>query len=283
MTVKNVNRLAVPGATLHYEVTGSGPVLLLIAGGGTDAAGYDGVVPQLAAEYTVVTYDPRGNSRSRLDGEPVDERVDVAAEDALAILDAVAGHDSAYVFGSSSGAITGLELLIRHPDRIRLLVAHEPPAIGLLPDATGARAFFQEVYDTYQRDGRRAADEVFYAGIGIGDDDDDEQLPPLEELPPEFREVMERIDANGDKFYAHHLLPFTNYIPDVAALVELEDKLVPAVGSESSKVLPAEPILALSERVGWDVVAFPGGHAGYTDHSFEFATLLLKVLGGGLR
>lgn len=134
MTAKTINRVTVPGATLHYEVTGDGPVLLLISGGGTDAAVYDGVVPQLAAQYTVVTYDPRGNSRSPLAGEPVDERIDVAAEDALAVLDAVASGDSAYVFGSSSGAITGLELLIRHPNRIRLLVAHEPPAAELLPD-----------------------------------------------------------------------------------------------------------------------------------------------------
>lgn len=190
MTVKTINRLAVPGGTLLYEVSGDGPVLLMISGGGTDAAVYDGVVPQLAAQYTVVTYEPRGNS------------LDVAAEDARAILDAVAGDDSAYVFGSSSGAITGLELLIRHPERIRLLIAHEPPAVEL----------------------------------------------------------------------------------DVAALVALEDKLIPAVGSEPSEVLAVEPILALSDRVGWKVVAFPGGHGGYAERPYEFATLLLKVLAnGGLR
>jgi pimeloyl-ACP methyl ester carboxylesterase len=280
MAVKTVGRVAVPGAALYYELTGSGPVLLLIAGGGTDAAVFDGIVPQLAAQYTVVTYDPRGNSRSPYDSEPVDERVDLAAEDALAVLDAVAGDESAYVFGSSSGAITAMELLIRHPDRIRLLIAHEPPAIELLPDATEARAFFRSVYDTYQRDGRQAADRLFFGGIGL---EEDEQLPPSEELPPEFREVAERMDANSEIFYAHKLLPFTSYLPDVGALVALEDKFVPAVGSESSKVLPAEPILALSERVGWDVIAFPGGHGGYASDPFEFATLLQRVLAGGLR
>jgi pimeloyl-ACP methyl ester carboxylesterase len=280
MTVKTVGRVAVPGAALYYETTGSGPVLLLIAGGGTDAAVFDGIVPQLAAEYTVVAYDPRGNSRSPYDGEPVDERVDVAAEDALAVLDAVAGAESAYVFGSSSGAITAMELLIRHPDRIRLLIAHEPPAVELLPDATSARAFFRSVYDTYRRDGRQAADKLFFGGIGV---DEDDAMPPIEDLPPEFREVAERMDANSEIFYAHKLLPFTSWVPDVAALVEQEDKFVPAVGSESSKVLPAEPILALAERVGWAVVAFPGGHGGYASDPFEFATLLQRVLTGALR
>ncbi|NEA32260.1 alpha/beta hydrolase [Streptomyces sp. SID13031] len=280
MTVKTVGQVGVPGATLYYESTGSGPVLLLIAGGGTDASVFDGIVPQLAARYTVVTYDPRGNSRSPYDAEPVDERVDLAAEDALAVLDTVAGGESAYVFGSSSGAITAMELLVRHPDRIRLLIAHEPPAIELLPDATEARAFFRSVYDTYQRDGRLAADQLFFGGIGL---DDEDRLPPAADLPPEFRKVAERMEANSEIFYAHKLLPFTSYVPDVAALVALEDKLVPAVGSESSKVLPAEPILALADRVGWDVIAFPGGHGGYASDPFEFATLLQRVLTGDLR
>ena len=277
MTTETLNQVSVPGATLHYEVSGSGPVLLLISGGGTDAAAFDGVVPQLAEQYTVVTYDPRGNSRSPYAREPLDERVDQAAEDALAVLDAAVGDVPAYVFGSSSGAITGMELLVRHPDRVRLLVAHEPPAVELLPDATSSREFFLEVYDTYRLDGRAAADRLFYAGIGL---DETDELPPLAELPPEFREVMERMDANTDVFYEHKLLPFISYRPDVAALVALEDKIVPAVGSESSKVLPAEPILALSERLGWSVVAFPGGHGGYTSDPFEFATLLLRVLAG---
>ncbi|WP_112244496.1 alpha/beta fold hydrolase [Kribbella monticola] len=276
MTTKLLRQVSVPGATLHCEVTGSGPVLLLISGGGTDAAVYDGIAPQLAEQYTVVTYDPRGNSRSPFTGAPEDERVDRAAEDALAVLDAVAPGVPAYVFGSSSGAITGMELLVRHPDRVRLLVAHEPPAVELLPEPAASREFFLEVYDTYRRDGRAAADQLFLGGIGI----DDDQLPPLAELPAEFREVMERMDANSDVFYEHKLLPFISYRPDVAALVALEDKFVPAVGSESSKVLPAEPILALSERLGWSVVAFPGGHGGYASDPFEFATLLQRVLAG---
>jgi hypothetical protein len=56
--------LDVPGATLHDEVRGDGPVLLMICGGVYDAAGYAGLADQLADRCTVVTYDRRGNSRS---------------------------------------------------------------------------------------------------------------------------------------------------------------------------------------------------------------------------
>src|SRR5882757_3894702 len=153
MTAKTVNKLAVPGATLHYEVTGTGPMLLLIAGGFTDSGVFDAIVGQLAADYTVVAYDPRGNSRSPYDGPAVAEHVDRAADDALALIDEVAGDQPAFVFGSSSGAVTGLDLIARYPERVRMLVAHEPPSVELLPDVLTARAFFLDVYDTYHGDG----------------------------------------------------------------------------------------------------------------------------------
>ena len=62
--------LDVPGATLHYEVRGGGPVLLLVCGGIYDAQGYADLADALADRYTVVTYDRRGNSRSPLTGPP---------------------------------------------------------------------------------------------------------------------------------------------------------------------------------------------------------------------
>ncbi|MEU0486292.1 hypothetical protein ABZ260_44925, partial [Streptosporangium sp. NPDC006013] len=68
--------LKVPGATLHYEVRGTGPVLLLICGGVYDAAGYAALAGQLADRYTVVSYDRRGNSRSPLDGPPEQQSID---------------------------------------------------------------------------------------------------------------------------------------------------------------------------------------------------------------
>ncbi len=71
--------LAVPGAHLHYQVRGSGPVLLLIPGGVMDAAMFARVVVPLADRYTVVTYDPRGISSSTLDGPAADVPVDLQA------------------------------------------------------------------------------------------------------------------------------------------------------------------------------------------------------------
>lgn len=294
MGVKTVNKLAVPGATLHYEVAGSGPVLLLIAGGGADAGVYSGIVGQLAAEYTVVTYDPRGNSRSPYDGDATDESVEQSAADALALLDAVAGAgtvrgadavagagavggvdaEAAYVFGSGSGAITGLELITRYPDRVRMLVAHEPPCTEILPDAADARAFFEEVHSTYREDGLTAAEVVFMMGTGM----DADAMPPLEDLLPEYRELAERMRANAANFYEHKLLPFTRYMPDLDALKRVADRVVPAAGLESYWHLPGRPAEVIAEHLGWPVVMFPGGHGGFSSHPAPFATHLMQLL-----
>jgi pimeloyl-ACP methyl ester carboxylesterase len=82
--------LKVPGAHLYYEVRGSGPVLLLMPGGPADATGFRRIADELAAHHTVVTYDPRGLSRSQLEG-PLDEErlIEVFADDVHRLLAAV--------------------------------------------------------------------------------------------------------------------------------------------------------------------------------------------------
>ncbi|MGP3963458.1 alpha/beta fold hydrolase [Nonomuraea sp. 3N208] len=112
--------LTVPGAELHYEVRGSGPVLLTILGGGSDAAMAGPLAETLAGRYTVITYDRRGLSRSSLTEPPREQRVEEHADDALRLL----GPEPGYVFGTHSGALIALDLQARHPDRILGLVAH---------------------------------------------------------------------------------------------------------------------------------------------------------------
>jgi pimeloyl-ACP methyl ester carboxylesterase len=61
-----VSSLDVPGARLYYETYGKGPLMLLIPGASGTVSG--AAVDHLGAHFTVLTYDRRGFSRSRLDG-----------------------------------------------------------------------------------------------------------------------------------------------------------------------------------------------------------------------
>jgi pimeloyl-ACP methyl ester carboxylesterase len=118
---------------LHYDVTGGGPVLLLLPGGAGHPMGLGPLTELLAAHFTVVTYDPLGLAHGRL-GLPVPEqRVTDWSEGAHRVLEEVLpAGGSAYVFGTSSGGITALDLLARHPGRLAHVVAHEPPCVTVL-------------------------------------------------------------------------------------------------------------------------------------------------------
>ncbi|MFJ9352255.1 alpha/beta fold hydrolase [Streptomyces sp. NPDC101237] len=125
----------------HHDVTGSGPVLLLLPGGAGHLMGLEPLTGHLAAHFTVVTYDPLGLSHGHL-GEPVaDQRVADWSEGARrALAEAVGEDEPAYVLGTSSGGIAALDLLARHPGRFAGVIAHEPPCVTLLPDGAAQRA-----------------------------------------------------------------------------------------------------------------------------------------------
>ncbi|MBN6056895.1 alpha/beta hydrolase [Nonomuraea sp. RK-328] len=292
MTGPTIGNLRVDGATLHYEVRGQGPLLLLIPGGTGGAAAFDGVADDLAGEYTVVAYDPRGFSRSPLDDPEAPQRVEQHADDAFRLLELLSPDAPARVAGCSSGAIVALHLLTARPERIARVVAHEPPAVEVLPDAAEHRALLASVQDTFRREGLMPAAAVFAAGLRRpGTEPGAESAagpaaPPADsqaaiaELPPEARARVERTMADMPYFLGRIVPSFMAYTPDVDRLEALSDRLVLAGGEDSHGELPYRPAAFLAERFGTELVHFPGGHTGLSTHPAEFGALLRKVLTG---
>ncbi len=267
--------LNVPGATLYYEVKGTGPLLLMIPGGPADAGAFAGLAPFLSDRYTVVPYDPRGNSRSVVDDPSKDQDMDVHGDDAAALIAALTS-EPAYVLGSSGGAQIGLNLAARHPERLHTLVAHEPPCAPMLPDAADALAGMEDTYQTYRAQGVEAGMKRFELVIGI---DRAEQLAQVEPTP-EMLEDWARIGGNLEYFLAHGVRQISGYAPDVAALRGGPARIVVGVGETSAGQLAHRTALALAERLGTPPVTFPGDHGGFGSHSAEFAETLHKVLTG---
>ena len=58
-------RVTVNGTELYYEIRGAGPAVLLIMGATGDGGHFDVLADVLADEFTLVSYDRRGNGRSR--------------------------------------------------------------------------------------------------------------------------------------------------------------------------------------------------------------------------
>lgn len=277
MTNPTIGRLRVDGATLHYEVRGRGPLLLLIPGGTGGADSFDGVADDLAADYTVASYDPRGLSRSPLDDPEAQQRLAQHADDAFRLLELLSPDAPARVVGCSSGAIVALHLLTTHPERIERVVAHEPPVVEVLPDAAEHRALLARVQDTFRRDGLMPAAAEFAAGLRRpGADPVDAQAAT--ELPPQAAARAERTMADMPYFLGRIVPSFMAYVPDVDRLRALSDRLVLAGGADSRGELPYRPAAFLAERFGTELVHFPGGHTGLSTHPAEFGELLRKVL-----
>ncbi|MEU0401978.1 alpha/beta fold hydrolase [Streptomyces sp. NPDC006197] len=275
MNAIDTGTVKVPGATLRYETRGSGPVLLLIPGGAGDAGMFEGMAGLLAdAGHTVVSYDQRGLSRSPLDGPPADQRVAEWRDDALAVLDAVSPDDPAHVFGSSSGGIVALSLLAARPDRVRRLVAHEPPLVELLADPAPYRDHFAEVRELHRTQGLGPAMARF-------SETPDGRKPERQggELPDSIRPMASRMAANMPVFLEHVLVPFSSSAPDLEGLRAAAGKLVLGVGEESTdQEALVGPARRLAELTGAVRTEFPGGHVGCVEHPAEFAKVLLSAM-----
>jgi pimeloyl-ACP methyl ester carboxylesterase len=270
--------LKVPGATLYFEVRGTGPVLLCIPGGPTDAGMFTDLAGRLADRYTVVTYDPRGHSRSTLEGEPDDIPISLHADDAAAILQAV-GDEPAYVYGNSGGGTIGLELVARHAGLVRTLVAHETFLMELLPDAAQWRSRFDDLSETYRTEGVFPAMGKFGALVEEGGPKysaEMQRTPPT----PEGQAMMERMGGNFDLFIAHEIQSNGRYVPDVDALRNASTRIVSAAGETSGEQAARRSALALAERLGIPVTSLPGAHGGWGSDPQEFADKLHEALQG---
>jgi len=113
----------------------------------------------------VITYDPRNVGRSKRHDESVTPTPEDHAADLHALITEIGGPVD--LFGSSGGAINGLALAIAHPEDLRVLVAHEPPSGGSLPDAEYVHAACHAVFDSYHASGFGLGMAKFIALVSV--------------------------------------------------------------------------------------------------------------------
>jgi len=259
--------IKVPGARLFCKVRGAGPCLMLLGGGASDADGLDRIASCLAADYTVITHDRRGLSRSLLDDPRKQPAITIAthSEDVHRVLRAL-GAAPAMVFGSSIGAMIGLDLLIRHPEDVRVLVAHEPPVGGLLTDDEEPPV---SLADTYAETGDADATmRQFAASLA----------------PDSLRRLAQNSRLGGAKtrnneFFLRNDGPAVHrYELDLGALHALTSRLVVGGGRDGREFFPYICAARLAGRLGLALREFPGNHGGYGLYPAEFARSLTQVL-----
>jgi pimeloyl-ACP methyl ester carboxylesterase len=105
----------VNGIHLFYATIGHGSPVVLLHGGLANSDYWGNQVKALMPRHTVIVVDSRGHGRSTRDARPYG--YDLMADDVVALLDTLR-IAKADVVGWSDGAILGLDLAIRHPDRV---------------------------------------------------------------------------------------------------------------------------------------------------------------------
>jgi len=266
--------LDVPGAKIYYEVRGSGPLLALIAAP-MGSSGFVALADLLAAQYTVVTYDPRGSEHSVVTDRTEMTTPELLADDVHRVLTSVSAEPAA-IMGSSGGAVTGLALVAAHPAQVSVFVAHEPPLLTLLSNAAEELAEVQEIYQTYLRAGSDAAMRRFLLSIGVLGEEGSRQLAAMPEPEPVPAPAVPQTD--NDFFYANQIRATTSYRPDLEALSRASTKIVVAVGKESVGQLANRGGHALAEHLGIPAIEFPGDHGGFANAAPAFAEKLRNVL-----
>lgn len=278
--------VAVPGATVTYDVrpgdgtTGQPPLMLI--GSPMGAGGFVSLAGHFP-ERTVLTYDPRGVERSTKDDPSTESTPEQHADDIHAVI-AAAGGGQVDLFATSGGAVNALALVARHPDDVRILVAHEPPLAALTSDRAAAFAATEDIRDTYQRDGMGPAMAKFIILVGhTGDVPADFASMPAD--PAMFGLPAQDDGSRNDALLQQNIITGTHYEPDFDALRAAPTTIVFAVGEESAGQLARRGGEAAARRLGLLPVLFPDGHAGFLGGEYgqtgkpdEFGAKLREVL-----
>lgn len=110
---------AVKNGEIYFEDSGSGELIVLMAGLGHGAAYFEKTVPLLAGLGRTVAIDPRGVGRSTSRTESYS--VEAWAADVVELMDRL-GAARAHLVGSSLGACVALRAAVDYPGRVSSLV-----------------------------------------------------------------------------------------------------------------------------------------------------------------
>jgi pimeloyl-ACP methyl ester carboxylesterase len=128
------------GISIYYAVYGRGSPVILLHGGLANSDYWGNQIQALAPHHSVIVMDSRGHGHSTRDSRPYG--YDLMADDVVALMDALK-VPRAEIVGWSDGGILGLDLAIRHRDRVGKILAFAANTVtsGVKPDVEKNPAF----------------------------------------------------------------------------------------------------------------------------------------------
>jgi len=114
-----VPKISVNGLQLYYEIEGDGAPLVLIPGFAAGRWIWFKQTAELARNFRVITFDPRGISAS--DKPEGSQTISLLADDVVHLLQTIR-IASAYIVGASFGGFVAQEFALKYPSMTRKLV-----------------------------------------------------------------------------------------------------------------------------------------------------------------
>ena len=140
------------GVKIWYAMFGRGQPVLLLHGGLANANYWGHQVRALQRHYQVIVMESRGHGRSSRNQEPFG--YDLMASDVVGLLDHLKIRKAAIV-GWSDGAIIGLDIAMKHPERVSRLFAFaansDPSGVADIASSEVFNAYIARAGEEYKR------------------------------------------------------------------------------------------------------------------------------------
>ena len=142
----------VNGIKIWYAVFGQGEPVILLHGGLANANYWGNQMRALQDHYQVIVMDSRGHGRSTRDATPYG--YDLMASDVLGLMDYLK-IQKASIVGWSDGAIIGLDLAMKHPERVSKLFAFaansDPSGVADIAHSKVFNEFIARAQEEYRK------------------------------------------------------------------------------------------------------------------------------------
>jgi len=261
------------GVRLHVTDTGDGPPILFLHEYAGDHRSWARQVADLAADHRCVTYAARGYLPSDVPTAPEAYSWQRAVDDAVAVLDAL-DLGSAHLVGLSMGGYTALQLGLRHPDRVRSIVA---ASVGSGSDPATRAAYLAET--------RTVAAELRSRGAGsvarrMAGGPSRIQLRARDEGA--WHEMVAQFAEQSVEGLAHTIVEVQGRRPSLHELVDdlarLPVPLLVVDGDEDEACLPTGLLLKRTVPACGLAVLPNGGHVPNLEDPVRFADLVRGFL-----
>jgi pimeloyl-ACP methyl ester carboxylesterase len=230
---------------MYYAVYGEGEPVLLIHGGLGSADVWGFQIPALADKHKVIVADSRGHGRSTRPDQPYSYAL--MADDYVALLDYLKIDKTALV-GWSDGAIIGLDIAMRHPERLSRLFA-----FGANYTVEGWNA--------------SADDPVFNAAIARTGEDYARLSPTAGEFDA-FKAQISEMWATQPNYTKDQLRAIT--VPTVIFDGDHDEGIEPAHTAEMAELIPGAKLVIMKDA----------SHFALWQKPDEFNATVLEFLAG---